>query len=130
MKPERVYETKNMQYFSFYEFLFISMAMRRRDHHYCYIARKNSSNINCSHMQTGPVVSMLPQLLLDLDQEVCDKFCTGSYHLYENHYKYRVCLKSKVLIAGCWASMLHFGFDGYVKATKKIIETTRYIENK
>jgi len=33
-----------------------------------------------------------------------------------------------VLIAGCWASMLHFGFKGYVDATKKIIDTARYIE--
>ncbi|CAL8106418.1 unnamed protein product [Orchesella dallaii] len=33
-----------------------------------------------------------------------------------------------VLIAGCWASLLHFGYKGYVDATKKIIDTARQIE--
>ena len=32
-------------------------------------------------------------------------------------------------IAGCWASLLHFGMDGYVESTKKIIETTKTILN-
>ncbi|XP_055316941.1 sphingosine-1-phosphate lyase [Sitodiplosis mosellana] len=31
-------------------------------------------------------------------------------------------------IAACWATMLHFGIDGYVEATKRVIDTTRYIE--
>lgn len=31
-------------------------------------------------------------------------------------------------IAACWATMLHFGIDGYVEATKSIIDTARYIE--
>lgn len=34
------------------------------------------------------------------------------------------------IIAACWATMMYFGKDGYVKATKKIIETTKYIENR
>ncbi|XP_024944855.1 sphingosine-1-phosphate lyase isoform X2 [Cephus cinctus] len=32
------------------------------------------------------------------------------------------------IIAACWAAMMYFGHDGYVQATKKIIETTKYIE--
>ena len=31
-------------------------------------------------------------------------------------------------IATCWATLLHFGFDGYVGATKKIIETQHYLK--
>lgn len=31
-------------------------------------------------------------------------------------------------IAACWATMLNFGAEGYVEATKSIIDTTRYIE--
>ncbi|KAK7862379.1 hypothetical protein R5R35_004164 [Gryllus longicercus] len=32
------------------------------------------------------------------------------------------------IIAACWATLLHFGLEGYVNATKKIVETTKYIE--
>ncbi|XP_065344894.1 sphingosine-1-phosphate lyase [Cloeon dipterum] len=32
-------------------------------------------------------------------------------------------------IAACWATMLRFGMEGYVEATKKIIEVARRIEN-
>jgi sphinganine-1-phosphate aldolase len=31
------------------------------------------------------------------------------------------------LIAITWATLMSFGHDGYVAATKRIIETTRYI---
>lgn len=31
-------------------------------------------------------------------------------------------------IAACWATMLNYGLDGYVEATKRIIDTARYIE--
>lgn len=31
-------------------------------------------------------------------------------------------------IAACWGTMLHHGLDGYVEATKRIIDTARYIE--
>ena len=31
------------------------------------------------------------------------------------------------LIAATWATMLHFGISGYVEATKKVVETTRWI---
>jgi len=31
-------------------------------------------------------------------------------------------------IATCWATLLYFGFDGYVEATKKIIETQRFLK--
>ncbi|XP_063983868.1 sphingosine-1-phosphate lyase [Diachasmimorpha longicaudata] len=33
------------------------------------------------------------------------------------------------IIAACWASLMSFGYNGYLESTKKIIETTRYIEN-
>ncbi|XP_046738089.1 sphingosine-1-phosphate lyase [Diprion similis] len=32
------------------------------------------------------------------------------------------------IIAACWATMMYFGMDGYVEATKRVIETTKYIE--
>lgn len=32
------------------------------------------------------------------------------------------------LIAVCWATLLHFGMDGYVEATRNIVHTTHYIE--
>lgn len=31
-------------------------------------------------------------------------------------------------IAVCWATMLSFGIDGYIEATKRIVDTARYIE--
>ena len=31
------------------------------------------------------------------------------------------------IVAACWAAMKHIGHDGYVQATKEIIETTRRI---
>ena len=34
------------------------------------------------------------------------------------------------IIAACWATMMNFGEDGYVKTTKEIITTTRYIMEK
>ncbi|XP_076296065.1 sphingosine-1-phosphate lyase [Lasioglossum baleicum] len=34
------------------------------------------------------------------------------------------------IIASCWATMLYFGYSGYLEATKKIIETTKYIEQR
>jgi glutamate/tyrosine decarboxylase-like PLP-dependent enzyme len=34
------------------------------------------------------------------------------------------------IIAACWATMMYFGLEGYVDATKKIVETTRYIEKR
>ncbi|XP_019394190.1 PREDICTED: sphingosine-1-phosphate lyase 1 [Crocodylus porosus] len=33
------------------------------------------------------------------------------------------------IIAACWATMMHVGEDGYVEATKKIINTARFIES-
>lgn len=32
------------------------------------------------------------------------------------------------LIASCWATLMFHGMQGYVDATRKIIETTKYIE--
>ncbi|XP_062535950.1 sphingosine-1-phosphate lyase [Armigeres subalbatus] len=32
------------------------------------------------------------------------------------------------IIAATWATMMNFGLDGYVEATKRIIDTSRYIE--
>ncbi|CAG2173834.1 unnamed protein product, partial [Oppiella nova] len=31
-------------------------------------------------------------------------------------------------IANCWATLLHFGFDGYVESTKKIMKTQQYLK--
>lgn len=33
------------------------------------------------------------------------------------------------VIAATWATMMNFGLEGYVEATKKIIDTARFIEN-
>uniref|UniRef100_A0A1B6H4D6 sphinganine-1-phosphate aldolase n=1 Tax=Cuerna arida TaxID=1464854 RepID=A0A1B6H4D6_9HEMI len=33
-------------------------------------------------------------------------------------------------IAVCWATLMHFGFEGYIAATKEIISTTKYLEEK
>lgn len=33
-------------------------------------------------------------------------------------------------IAVCWATLLHFGREGYVLATRNIIHTTKYIEKR
>ncbi|KDR14164.1 sphingosine-1-phosphate lyase [Zootermopsis nevadensis] len=32
------------------------------------------------------------------------------------------------IIAACWATLMYFGLEGYVDATKKIVQTTKYIE--
>ncbi|XP_011497779.1 PREDICTED: sphingosine-1-phosphate lyase [Ceratosolen solmsi marchali] len=32
------------------------------------------------------------------------------------------------IIAACWATLLYFGHEGYVQSTKKVIDTTRFIE--
>ncbi|XP_077999226.1 sphingosine-1-phosphate lyase 1-like [Glandiceps talaboti] len=37
--------------------------------------------------------------------------------------------RAGALIAATWAVMVHFGEQGYIEATRKIIETTRYIES-
>ncbi|XP_065095837.1 sphingosine-1-phosphate lyase [Ochlerotatus camptorhynchus] len=34
------------------------------------------------------------------------------------------------IIAATWATMMNFGLDGYVEATKRIVDTARYIETK
>ncbi len=31
-------------------------------------------------------------------------------------------------IATCWATMIHYGEDGYTETTKRVIDTCRYIE--
>ncbi|XP_013103384.1 sphingosine-1-phosphate lyase [Stomoxys calcitrans] len=32
------------------------------------------------------------------------------------------------VIATCWATMMHFGYNGYLETTKSILDTTRHIE--
>lgn len=32
------------------------------------------------------------------------------------------------IIASCWATLMYFGYNDYVESTKKIIDTTKYIE--
>ncbi|KAJ9576573.1 hypothetical protein L9F63_025530, partial [Diploptera punctata] len=34
------------------------------------------------------------------------------------------------IIAACWATMMYFGLEGYVDATRKIVETTKYMEKR
>jgi sphinganine-1-phosphate aldolase len=34
------------------------------------------------------------------------------------------------IIAACWATLMYFGREGYVDATKKIVQTTKYIERR
>ncbi|GFN83171.1 sphingosine-1-phosphate lyase 1 [Plakobranchus ocellatus] len=35
--------------------------------------------------------------------------------------------RAGAIVAACWATMVHFGEEGYVDSTKRIISTTRYI---
>ncbi|XP_076816982.1 sphingosine-1-phosphate lyase 1-like [Clavelina lepadiformis] len=37
--------------------------------------------------------------------------------------------RSGAIVAACWASLVHFGREGYVNNTRNIIYTARYIEN-
>ena len=39
-----------------------------------------------------------------------------------------ICLLPSGIVATCWAAMMFYGRSGYVEATKKIVETQRYIE--
>lgn len=32
------------------------------------------------------------------------------------------------VIAACWATMMIFGHNGYLEATKRILDTARYVE--
>lgn len=32
------------------------------------------------------------------------------------------------IVAACWATLMHFGLDGYVNSTKAIMETKMFIE--
>lgn len=34
------------------------------------------------------------------------------------------------IIAACWATMMNFGYNGYLEATKRILDTSRYVEQK
>lgn len=34
------------------------------------------------------------------------------------------------IIASCWATLMYFGYEGYLDATKKIIDTTKYMTQK
>lgn len=36
--------------------------------------------------------------------------------------------RAGAIIAACWATMMFMGEEGYIESTKKIIETTRFIE--
>ncbi|BES93795.1 DegT/DnrJ/EryC1/StrS aminotransferase family [Nesidiocoris tenuis] len=38
--------------------------------------------------------------------------------------------RAGAIIATCWATMMYFGIEGYVKATKEIIDTAQFIERK
>lgn len=32
------------------------------------------------------------------------------------------------IIAACWATLMHLGYNGYLKSTTRIIKTTKYIQ--
>ncbi|CAG5129758.1 unnamed protein product, partial [Candidula unifasciata] len=34
------------------------------------------------------------------------------------------------IVAACWATLMHFGEDGYIDTTKRIVSTTKYIVNR
>ncbi|XP_071952664.1 sphingosine-1-phosphate lyase 1-like [Antedon mediterranea] len=36
--------------------------------------------------------------------------------------------RAGALVAGCWATLVHFGENGYIDSTRKIVSTARYIE--
>jgi len=36
--------------------------------------------------------------------------------------------RAGAVIAACWAALMYYGRDGYVQSTRRIIETTKYIE--
>ena len=38
--------------------------------------------------------------------------------------------RAGAIIAACWASLLYMGEDGYIDSTRRIIQTTRHIENR
>jgi len=37
--------------------------------------------------------------------------------------------RSGAVVAACWATLVHIGYEGYVANTRKVISTARYIEN-
>ena len=45
------------------------------------------------------------------------------YHLFAGS-------RAGAIIAACWATMMLIGRDGYLDATRRIIETARHIEAK
>lgn len=36
--------------------------------------------------------------------------------------------RAGAIIAACWATLMFMGEDGYIESTKKILNTTRFIE--
>jgi len=38
--------------------------------------------------------------------------------------------RSGAVVAACWSAMVHYGFNGYVESTRKIVKTTRLIEER
>ncbi|EZA59345.1 Sphingosine-1-phosphate lyase [Ooceraea biroi] len=38
--------------------------------------------------------------------------------------------RSGGVIAACWATLMHFGHNGYVESTKKILQTAKYVEKR
>lgn len=38
-------------------------------------------------------------------------------------------LSSVAIIATCWATFMHFGNEGYVEATREMVQVTKHIES-
>ena len=58
---------------------------------------------------------------------VCVHMCTYTY-ITSGCLIFPTGSRAGAIIAACWATLMYIGEEGYVEATRKIIETTRYIE--
>lgn len=61
---------------------------------------------------------------VDLDLEV-----SAGVNLRKTYHLENKRILFLAVIATCWATMLYFGRDGYIEATKKIVAASKYIED-
>ena len=99
------------------------MDMHQKGLQSSYIRSPNTANPSFSLLRNGLVVSMLLLLLQDLVLEV---FYYSTLIIYIDCSNLFLILG---LIAACWATMMYYGRTGYVEATKKIVQTQKFIEN-
>ena len=98
-----------------------STAMLQKEHRLFCIRILCIGNTNFLLPQNGLAVFTPRPLLQVQDPEV---FENKTFYNYMN----ALILLSSALVATCWAAMMFYGRSGYVEATKKIVETQRYIE--